>query len=610
MKINKDFKFILNISNEGYNKKTDATACLSAKGAEAISRKKMCFFENTVTVDEFLEKAQQGHSFCAIYRFEADTKYWYKNKKGQKFLGYPHYKRNSGTSTLGGLKIDFKRDEYFTGSQVIFIDVDNTKYTDVNEYINTLQFKPTMVYMSYSDNKDKGGITSRRFHLCYVFDTLLNSNEFKTASITLSNALVKDTEEELDDKCGEKMSQYMNGCFGNAENYKTYSIYSYKDIEEYNNNIEYVDVEEEEVRTTTLNLNLEKEEIQLEQVIEEEKDSRLEFDENLLRDYDRLEITEFIKQRDWVEYLQKTKYIWRVEKDEWLQNQYQIVDDNYFRLFFYRDTQKDGSKRRINLYERMCLRCIIKPTITAKELTFNAIVDIIRFYDNSDGLLNGDFIRRNVLNALEAENLEETYKCTVDSLKAATRPKKGIIYKNRKAHTKEATYHILDDIYNFEKSVNENVELLEFLGYPIKKSTVYNFLKDRGVKTDKDKLTDEEVISLIKFTDTAIDNYNFIKSLGYKISKNRLFKIYKDNKNKIEEEVDVISTTINLKMEKEELDAETLLNEEYDIEEILNYKENVFTDVVRSLKEDRDYNSIERRALNQLPNTLNYSFVW
>lgn len=605
------FKFTLNVSNEGYEKKTDATACLSSKGAEAINRKKMCFFENSLTVDEFLDKAQSGHSFCALFRFEEDTKYWYSNKKGQKFYGFPHYRRNSKTSTLGGLKIDFKRDEYFSGSQVVFIDIDFTKYTDINDYINALTFKPTMVYMSYSDGKDKGGKTSRRFHLCYVFDSILNDIEFKNASITLSNALVTDTNEELDDKCGEKMSQYMNGCYGNSENYKTYSIYSYKDIEEYNNNIEYVEEVEELDNSTTFNLKLENEEIEAEEVIEDEKDERLELDERILNDFDRLELEEFEKQRDWVNYLHTTKYIWRVEKDEWEHGTYQFVDDNYFRLFFYVNTQKDGSKRRRNLYQRMCLRRIIKPTITAKELAFNAIVDIIRFYDNSDGLLNGDFIRRNVINALQCDNLEDELSSAVEYLKAVTKPKKGIIYKNRKAHTKQATYQILDDLYDFDKSVTENLALMELLGFPIKKSTIYNYLKERGIKADNNKLTDEEVITYINFGDTAIDNYNFIKSLGFKISKNRLFKIYKNNKNNvIGDNSSIRTTTFNLKMEKEEL----LLNDE--LEQILDgdtlttedIKSNIYCLV--ELRKQHQNNTIERRALNALPSNNTLDFSW
>ena len=45
MKKIEDFRFALNVSAEGYEKKTDASACLSSAGAKAIKRKKMCFFD-------------------------------------------------------------------------------------------------------------------------------------------------------------------------------------------------------------------------------------------------------------------------------------------------------------------------------------------------------------------------------------------------------------------------------------------------------------------------------------------------------------------------------------------------------------------------------------
>ena len=64
-----------------------------------------------LTVNEFIEKAFEGHSFCALFRFKENKKYWYENRQGRKYLAYPHYTRDSVTATKGGLKIDFKRDE-------------------------------------------------------------------------------------------------------------------------------------------------------------------------------------------------------------------------------------------------------------------------------------------------------------------------------------------------------------------------------------------------------------------------------------------------------------------------------------------------------------------
>lgn len=564
MKIDRDYKFTLNISNEGYEKKSDAICCLSSAGAKAINRKKMCFFENSVNVDEFLNKAQSGYSFCALYRFDNDTKYWYTNKKGQRYLGYPHYQKSTETATKGGLKIDFKRDEYFSGSQVIFIDIDFTKYTDINEYIDKLTFKPTCIYMSYSDNIEKHGIISRRFHLCYVFNNILDKDTFKYCSITLSEALVKDTNEELDDKCGEKMSQYMNGCYGNKENYKTYSIYSIEDIHEYNRNNNVVEEDTEvDTRTTTLNDEMEKDQAQQETLKIEENTNESIFDDRLLNDWDRLEQTEFLKLRDWENYRRKTKYIYRVENNEWINGVYQKVDDDYFSLF-YKSHNVDGEGRRKSLFQRMCLRKLINPDITPMDLVVNTIIDIVRFYDNSDNVLNSDYIKRNVNNCLEMslEDIKTKYKGELEYLRNTTKPKRGIIYYSRKVHTKETTYLILDELYNRNITVNDNLFYLnEICEFKIEKSTIYNYLKDRGIKSNTKKLTDDEIISLIDYSKSCVENYNILKSNNYIIGDKRFRKLYKDNKNKISEVVDTDRcTTLNSKMEKDQIKDNWLIS--------------------------------------------------
>ena len=604
MEINNYFTFTLNVSSEGYEKKTDAIACLSSKGAEAIGRKKMCFFEEIVSVDEFLDLAQSGHSFCALYRFEEGKKYWYSNKKGQKYCGYPYYQRDSKTATKGGLKIDFKRDEYFSGSQVIFIDIDDTKYTDINEYISLLTFKPTMVYMSYSDGKEKGGKVSRRFHLCYVFDSILDSEYFKYCSSTLSEALVRDTNEELEDKCGEKMSQYMNGCFGNSENYKTYHIYTINDIDnyykEYNNNIEYNNNRIEEDKTTTLNIIWQKDQIEVEEEIKDE----IQFDEILLNDWDRLDIEEFKKLPSWIRLLENTRHYYRVEKETWIGGLYQEIDDDYFRLFYNFNRVQDGHGRRKDLFMRMCLRKLINPNITVEELVFNTILDIIRQYDNSDGLLNSDFIKRNVISCLDMtlEEIEEKYAGEIAYLKSLA-PKRGIIYKDRKSHSKETTYYILDELYDKNLSISENLEIInndyEFI---VSERTLYRYIEDREIKTDKEKLSDEDLMGLTDTSKSCIDNYKYIKSLGYKVGDKRYRRIYKDVVSK--REVENRTTTLNTKWQKDQIVEEVNFTTYYNDWQKFEHQESK----VEVYSDYDDWFSRMDRLRNSLRNTNNSPF--
>ena len=56
---NTNYAFRVNISLDGYAKKTDSTACLSKTGAKAIGKEKMAFIEQTITVEDFLNYASR-----------------------------------------------------------------------------------------------------------------------------------------------------------------------------------------------------------------------------------------------------------------------------------------------------------------------------------------------------------------------------------------------------------------------------------------------------------------------------------------------------------------------------------------------------------------------
>ena len=84
----------------------------------------------------------------------------------QAYQVYPVYRKGKNK---GGMKLTFKSDIFFKGAQAIFVDIDNTRYRTIPEYINSLTYKPTCVYMSFSDNTEKHGVVSIRFRLVYVF---------------------------------------------------------------------------------------------------------------------------------------------------------------------------------------------------------------------------------------------------------------------------------------------------------------------------------------------------------------------------------------------------------------------------------------------------------
>ena len=599
MKKIEDFRFALNVSAEGYEKKTDASACLSSAGAKAIKRKKMCFFEMNLTVNEFIEKAFEGHSFCALFRFKENKKYWYENRLGRKYLAYPHYTKDTITSTKGGLKIDFKRDEYFSGAQVIFIDIDNTKYTNLEEYIEKLTFKPTMVYMSYSDGKEKNGVISRRFHLCYIFDKILNKDEFKEASELLSTQLVQDTGEELEDKCGQNISQYMNGCFGNKENYKTFIIYNLNDVREcHTDTLTSIPLTINCQNHTTLD---ERGESGMEEVVEEE----IDFDETLLFDLNNLSYDEVMKFNRW-----KYQYIWRVDNGNWIESDnffYQKTDENYFALYFNVFKVKDGHERRKKLYQRMCLRRVINPEVDANTLLFDAYCDLNRFFENDKDVVQNvitiDDLVKNVKSAMgkTLEEIKEEYSDLIDYLKS--RSKKKVIYKFKNFHEgikdnqkllKLNVWSVIKKNYDTTKSVEENLEYLNSIGLSISYRTLYRFLNENGMKTDSTKLTDSEIVNLIDFNQSANYNYKKIKDAGHKIDRNRLLRIYKENKT-------YITTSNNNVWEKVET------KEEVNIFDNWNYGENSWfnPEVFKKAQEEKKEEVKEEPITFEIPKNDN-----
>ena len=525
-----NFKFTLNVTRESYENKQDALACLSTAGAKAIGRNKMAFEEKTVTVDEFLNLAVSGYAFCNRYQFDTTKKYWIENKKHQKYLMYPTYQRGVNT---GAMKVCFKRDEFFRSAQVIFVDVDFTNYQTVQDYIDSLKFQPTCVYMSFSDNKEKHGITSRRFHLVYIFSDELNKEQFINAANALTQTIIEDTKEEMDDDCGTRLSQYMNGCYGNSEVYNTNIIYSYNDLLNIiNNNINNIIVEEENKSTTYYSVS----ENEGHQENEDNKPSESLISERLINDMERLSYDDFMRYNR-----HKYNKFYRQEGNYWINGEYQYIEsEDFFSLYFNINTVKDGSKRRKKLFERMCLRRIINPGVDADTLLFNAYEDRERFFDNSDGVLSIECLVRNVENAMKLtlEEIEEHYSENLAYLRSK-RPKSNIIFKpfvpleRRTEILKNLRWEKLNELYDTSISLSKNLINLNKNGFSIGKDALYSYCKEHGICTSPNKLSDEEIMVLLDTNLSVRKNLEILKNSDIKIGKDRINKLLNILKNNI-----------------------------------------------------------------------------
>jgi hypothetical protein len=492
------FFFWTSVSLDSYKTKDEAFTCISSrKKAKEIGRKPMAFKERLVTVQDFLNLATSGYCFCNLFEYDPSVKVPYKRKN--------RWIMRSPVDEQGGMKLFMKKNKYFRGTQTIFVDIDFTKYDNVTDYIKVLSIPPTCVYMSYSDKKLKGGRVSRRFRLVYVFDKILDRKEFVGISRLISDIIVRETGEPMDDDCGCRMSQYMNGVWGNPETHMTGAIYSTTDFPGW-------------------------------EAISDHEDVNIEFDDYMTYQMENWSYQDFTHKNSW------RGYYYRTEKPEWEDGLYQLTDENYLAIWFPRERVTDGNKRRKKLFWNACLRVLMFPDITPDTLLYNLYIDTARFFDNSDGVITVDCLKRRAKKALTMtrEELLEQCKYYIDYWKQ-NRPefivRKGVRttqgltqYIKKRIHYKK-----IDAVYDPSKSLQENIN--DGIGIP--RATLYKYCKERGIpvnptkglttaeKRELKRQEKAEKIELFKAlydpSKTADDNLKSLSNAGVALSRRTLY---------------------------------------------------------------------------------------
>ena len=561
------FNFKVSLSTDAYKDKVISGAMIGttkeAKNREIRknygykANKGIGYKEVEVNAETLLENLINGHVFCHLFN--------------------PTTTRKDGT--FGSSQ---KKDDNFSGSYCIGVDIDETQYKTISDYINTLEYKPTFWYSSYSNKADKP-----KFRMVYVFSEYITGKYFfRYCAWQLNKKIETDTKELITDDCNLRCAQYFNGT--NVSNPDltveyglTNNVYSFSDFGI--NEADYTDFlrndcyykskskeRQSEITsilsyystissnsysytttTTTYYNDLEKSvppsytvyEPISEESITVSSDNSFEIDKTLLSDMGRLEYDEFMKYNR-----HKYEYFYRVESYEWVDCDsfsYAVIDDNYFSLYWNVNTIKDGSNRRKKIYQRMCLRRLIKPSVTPEELAFNAYEDIARFVDNSDNLLGADYIKKNVERAfqLSLEDIKETYSENIDYLKSKA-PKRGKIYRfkglsvsSRSSLIRDVNMTEIMGYYDTSKTVEENLEYLNSYGFSVCKQTLYNYLNKLGVSTkDAIQIKKENREDFIKtlLTPENCSKRKFrevLKANGISLAESDLRRIIKEYKN-------------------------------------------------------------------------------
>lgn len=537
MKYDNNYKFIISLSTEGYYDKKIAGAmigsCKDEKNKE-IKReygfklnKGIQYYRTTTTPEELLNYLTNGYVACHL------------------FTDKPVFSRRE------------KRDDYFRGAYGVFIDIDETRYNNVNEFISVLEYKPTLYYTTYSNKKEGNGA---RFRLMYVFDDLLTNNriEYRYIAWKVMEKIEKDTQEIIHDKCGLKCSQYFNGTnFSNpdlieCESGCTNIIYNQKDfdctekgyidfLEKFcyysaKTKINRIAIEGElerlkagEIYATPLTKKEEKIVKEIEYDGVEEDDTKIEVcSDNIKGAMYKFGYDEFMMRNS-----HNYTYFYRVEKDTWINNSFQIIDEDYFALYYPVSKVMDKQNRRKHLYERMCLRRVMNPNVSADTLLFNAYVDREKFFDNSDGVLSIDCLVKNVERAmsLSIEEIEEAYSENIKYLRSQA-PKDRIIYKRElfedKAELnklrKEAHYYLIWELYDNKLTIKENLIILNsVLPFKVSEKTLKRFSKEANKKSEKE----EEIIKLINPSLSSRENEKILREKGYNISYKKIQRLIK-----------------------------------------------------------------------------------
>lgn len=527
MVINSNYSFPVSLSREAFCDKIISSAMIGTSKIEENReiREKYGFNPNRgigferveVTAQTLLQELLQGKVFCHLFN--------------------PQKTRKDGT--FGSCE---KTNLNFAGSYVVGVDIDETSYPNAEEYVATLSLKPTFYYSSYSNQQEGKGA---RFRLIYVFNSKIIPDPmyFRYIAWNLNRIIEEDTGETIEDNCNLKCSQYFNGTnISNpdivVESGITNEIYDFKDLGVSDDGYCRFLGKKGYYKTLTsdkreyireylyINNKYEEEELIQQHTIVNDKIETPDINPKLIEDMKRMSYDEFMKYNR-----HSYTYSYRKESEDWVDGIYQEVGEDYFSLYWNATKVKDGQKRRKKIFERICLRRVMNPEIDPDTLLFCAYEDRYRFFE-IDKDLDIDCLVKNVETALELsiEDIEAMYSDNLAYLRGKS-GKSGIIFKSgtyeNKADLKAVTWNLIAEIYDPSKTIKENYETIKGK-VKISERTLYRFCKERGIKVDKAKLTDEELELELDPSKSVRENLATLKDSGIKVGIGRVQRILKN----------------------------------------------------------------------------------
>lgn len=442
---NRNFEFDVTLSNKNF---------VAKPTSEDIS--KIIWNKTTVTTDELIDYFSNG--YCASNIFNKDS-----------------------------VIASERRYSNFIGSYTIYVDVDKTSFENMYSYIDSLEYKPTFAYYSFSDGIEKRGLVSRRFRLCYVFNKMISDIDFfKALSNNVLKKIINDTKEPMEDLCTLSPNQYMNGSTNNEEIFVSYQIYSQNDFGK-------VDISTNTKKVQSELYNRGKKNI---------IDFDLHFSKNdseFIKDYWNLSFSELIEKyrNDFPFFVNTplqsvdddTKFI-ELPNDYVEIKRYWIYDhvnneenETIWKASFVRRI-KDGEGRKRKLFINGCLRRRMIPNITFEYLLYCLVYELYFYIENTTDVISNAQLFKIAVNVMKADYMQ--YTKDIKHPKFIVNPNYCAKYGLTKKQVanmvrKEMNYREIGSIYDCNLKDKENLAMLHENGIKCSLRTLQNFKKENGI---------------------------------------------------------------------------------------------------------------------------------
>ncbi len=428
-----EFKFNLSVSQQGFATKP---------ASEQVP--KIVFEPRQLTIDSALQCAKEGRAFC--YSFTTPN---------------PN----------GLIAVKDKKEANFQATSTIIYDFDNMD-TSMADYIESLSYKPSFAYPTYSNGKS--GFC--RFRLAYVFDDDVKSvGAFNNLyhAIANANGFVKETKEHGGWDV-RNVSQLYYGTTSTASTYNGRVIYSQDDFKPF-------------IITTI-----------------EQKATVSNRTESYYAKYESSISAEFLE--DFTHLSQKalfTKY-----RDDYYQNYFlslstPLILDESEMFYRYPDDYvcikhkrkgkntlkwEVGEDRKKKMFITAQMMMFNLPSMSVENLLYNLRIERQWYYNNSDNKINNEFLIQTAIAAINKPYPLEPSKHGAFTLNKALWEGQGYTANQAKMIVRRyLKAQEVERLYNPSLTRKENLRVLKENGIKISEKTLKRMVSRGDIKIDISK---------------------------------------------------------------------------------------------------------------------------